>query len=316
MPTIVDSMAYGWTMRTTVLPDLARLCGRTAWRWLRWAVRGWNEDRAMTLGAAIAFYALTSLIPILILTIAVAAVLFGPAAAEGAVIDGLRGYIGDRGAQQIEEAIKIASNAYDGRFAIALALATLVFSATGMLAELRDSLNLIFRCRPRQRPGWWSFLLGRLLGIALILSFGIVLLASLAASAVLAAVGELFAPDLSSVETLMQWVNAGISFVFTTIFFSLAFAILPDRQLSWLSLLIGSVASSVLFSAGRFVIGFYLGVTDYGSAWGAAAAIVALLFWVWSSVLVFLFGAELARAWADKPWMDRPAGLEPSASGH
>ncbi len=282
-------------------------------RWLRWAVEGWASDRATTLGAAIAFYALTSLIPILILTTAVAGLLFGGAAAEGAVIEGLAGYIGTNGARQIQEAIRAVSNAYDGTFAIAIALATLLFSATGMLSELRDSLNLIFRCKLRQRPGWWSFLLGRLLGVALILAFGVVLLVSLTASAVIVAVGQLVVPYLAGAESLMQWVNAAISFFFTTIFFALAFAILPDRQLSWLPLLIGSVASSVLFTTGRFVIGFYLGVTNYGSAWGAAAAIVALLFWVWSSVLIFLFGAELARSWADEPWVERERRFEPAS---
>jgi membrane protein len=271
------------------------------WRWLRDAVNGWIADRAMTLGAALAFYALSSVVPMLVLTIAVAGIVFGPDAARGAVIEQLTTFLGEEGARQIETALNAVGRAGDGVLAVAIAIGTLMLSATGMLSELRDSLNVIFRAPPPERPGWLVWIIGRLLSIALIASFGALLLASLALGAVLTALGDLLQTYLPLAEVALQVLNQLASFVVTAAFFALVFAILPSRRLPPGPVLFGAGTAALLFTVAKFGVGLYLGIADYRSTWGAAGAIAAMLFWIWVSSLIFLFGAELARAAAGLP---------------
>jgi membrane protein len=260
------------------------------------AGRNWIGDRATTLGAAIAFFALSSVVPMLVLTIAIAAFVWGGEAAQGAVMLQLERFLGADGARQVGAALDAVSNAGDGILAAAIATATLLFSATGMLSEVRDSLNVIFRAPPPERPGWLVWIIGRLLSIALIAAFGALLLATLGLSAALTALGGLLDSYLPVARGSLQVLTQVASFIVTTVLFALVFAILPSRRPPPLPLLYGAAAGGLLFTAAKFGVSFYLGIADYRSTWGAAGAIAAMLFWIWVSSLIFLFGAELAAA--------------------
>lgn len=248
------------------------------------------------MGAAIAFYGLSSIVPIFALIGGVTALLLGEQAVEGAILIRLGAFIGADGAALILNAMHAVRQADGGALTIAIAVVTLAFTATGMIAEIRESLNVIFGGPEVKRPGWLLWLVGRLLSAALIAAFGALLLTSMAVSAALAMLGAFLRDLLPVAEHALQWLTQAISFLMTAIFFGAAYAILPSRRPRPLPLAVGAASASLLFTGAKFVIGLYLGFAAYESTWGAASAVAVMLFWVWVSSLIFLFGAELARA--------------------
>ena len=258
----------------------------------------WLDAAAPTLGASIAFYTVFALAPLLIVTIAVAALVFGEDAARGQIVQEIEGLIGTRAAEAIETMILSSSVDSRGPLATALGLVTILVGATGVFAELRRALDRL--ADPRGTgPAFTSLLRMRLVGLALLLGLGFLVIASLVLSAVLAA----FAGYLSNVIPSMQFAFAGLDVASSTLVLSLAFAGLlrwvPDQPPSRRGVWIGAISAAALFSVGKTLIGMYLGRASVTSSFGAAASFAVILLWTWYSSQILLFGAAVGLGYDD-----------------
>jgi membrane protein len=280
------------------------------WRILAVAWAGWNKDKAPRLGAALAYYTLFSLAPLLIIAIAVAGFVFGEEAAQGHIVAELRGLLGDDGAAALEDIVKHSRRSESGLLASAIAVFTLFLGASGVFVELKGALNVVWDVPPREgSAGWKEFLRERLASFAMVLSVGFLLLVSLVANALLAASGGVLARYLPRFGPAEAAAGVVLSFAMTTLLFALLFKFLPDRPIPWKDVWVGAAVTALLFSIGRQLIGLYLGRSSLGSVYGAAASIVVLIVWVYYAAQIFLLGAELTQARAE----ERRATAPPSA---
>jgi len=273
------------------------LASRDAFDVVRDAGRGWDEDNALRLGAALSFYAVLAFPPIFVVAISIAGLLFGQDAAEEGLLHQLSGLLGTSGSRMFKETIQAASRPKEGFLAAGLGLLVLLFGATGVFVELRDALNLIWKV-PSRGGVLRGLLKGRLLAFNLVVGTGFLLIVSLVVSAGLAALAESVGSHLKGLDGVMKGLDFGVSFAVIATLFALIFKILPDVSLSWRDVWLGAVVTSLLFTAAKFAIGAYLGTTQIASAYGAAGSVVLLLLWVYYSSLIFLFGAELTRSYA------------------
>jgi membrane protein len=273
-----------------------------------WA--GWNRDNAPRLGAALAYYTLFSLAPLLIIVIAVAGLVFGQAAAQGHIVAEMRGLLGDAGARALEDMVEHSRKAETGLLATAAAVFTLFLGASGAFVELKGALNIVWDVEEDRRPhGLKGLVRERLASFAMVLVVGFLLLVSLLANAALAASGGVLARFLPQFGVLAQVASALSSFAMTTALFGLMFKFLPDRDIAWKDVWAGAALTSLLFSLGRQLIGLYLGRSSLASVYGAAGSIVVLVVWVYYAAQIFLLGAELTQAWSGRP---RARGAPPA----
>jgi membrane protein len=266
---------------------------------LKEAAAAWYDDRAQRMGAALAYYSVFSIAPLLILAIAVAGLLLGPKAATGQVVEELRGTFGDKAALAVQETLVSFDDQRTGLTATVISIITLLFGAMGAFNELQDALNTIWKVKPR--PGWGikDFFRYRFLSFLMVLATGFLLLSSLLATAFIEGVRKYLPPDLLPGDLrLWQGINSLVSFGLVTILFAMIFKILPDVRLAWKDMWAGAVITALLFSLGKFLIGLYLGRTTVSSAYGAAGSVVIILIWVYYSAQILLFGAELTRAFS------------------
>ena len=287
---------------------------RKAWAFILAIINNFIADRAMTRGAAIAYYTTFSLAPILLLVIAVAGLVFGEEAVRGAILRELGGLMGGDGAKALEEMVQSASDTGSGIAATTVSVILLVIAATTVLAELQDALNVIWNAPPQNISGWWSLIRARLLSLALIGAIAFLLLASLAVSAAVTAFGKYFAGAEGS--ALLEVLNFVVSFLVLTGLFALVYKILPDRRLAWRDVGVGAAVTAALFSIGKFLIGFYLGTTDLASSYGAAGALILVLVWVYYSAQIFLLGAEFTKVYALGPQRSEELAEEPPSTKH
>jgi membrane protein len=268
-----------------------------AWVLVSESIMEWMNDRASRKGAALAFYTVFSLAPILILSIAIAGLFFGQDAARGEIFDEVRDLIGPDGALAIQAMIQNASRPGAGTLATLVGLVTLFIGATTALAELKDGLDQIWHAPPEKTSGFWYFLRKRLLSIGLILSLGFLLLVSLAFSAVLTVLAKRWGPqDVTGV--VLQVINFLFSFVLVTLLFAMIYKILPAVRIAWRDVIIGAVTTALLFNIGKFMIGLYLGNSAVASSYGAAGSVILVLIWVYYSAQIFLLGAEFTKVYA------------------
>ncbi|MFC7397515.1 YihY/virulence factor BrkB family protein [Chelatococcus sp. GCM10030263] len=272
----------------------------------RGTIAGWWEDRAMSLGAAIAFYAVFSLAPMLLMVIAIAGLAFGHDAAQGAIVRELGGLIGTEGAGLLQAMIADARNFGSGILGTIIGLVTFLLLATGALVEIQDALNIIWKAGRPSTVGLWAFLRGRLLSFALIASLGFLLLVSLLVDAALAAASNYLAGVFPGVATALIAGNFVLGLFFAVLLFALIFAILPNARPSWREVLSGAVLSGILFTFGKFVIGLVVGRSGALSTYGAAASIMTIMLWVYYSSQILLLGAEFGKTLGD--WHDRRTG--------
>jgi membrane protein len=265
----------------------------------RQALVAWNNDYAPSMGAALSYYTLFSLAPLLLIAIALAGAVFGEEAARGQVVGGLAGLIGVEGAAAVEDLLKNARTPATNFFASVVSIATLLIGATSVFAELQSALDRIWRAPAQtQRSGLMALLRGRLLSFGLVVSIGFLLLVSLVVSAAVAALGSWSADRLPGWETVLHVVNSGISFAVTGLMFAAIYRVLPSVQIPWRDVWVGAWVTALLFTAGKFVIGLYIGKAAVTSAFGAAGTIVVLLIWVYYSAQIFLLGAEFTWVYA------------------
>ena len=260
-------------------------------------VRGWLDDRCASRSAALAFYTVLSVAPILVIAVAVAGAVFGAEAASGALVGELRQLIGDAGARLVEELLSNARYEHSGMLATVLAGATLLVGATTAFAEMKDSLDQIWGTEPAPRGGSILTLLRtRLLSFGMVLVLAFLLLVSLIVSAALTAIQHFLGAysEIASGRTATLL----LSFILVTLLFAVIFKFLPQRRLSWRNAGIGALVTAFLFMLGRFAIGLYIGNSAVASTFGAAASLVVLMLWVYYSTMIFFLGAEFAKLWS------------------
>jgi membrane protein len=265
---------------------------------MRCAVSEWMEHRAASKGAALAFYSLFSLAPILVLVIAVAGFFYGTEAAQGQLMGQLRGLVGAQGAETIQAILAGARNKDSGLIATIVASVLLVVGATSAFAELKDSLDEIWDVPPPKDASWWDTIRTRLLSFGLILTLGLLLMTSLVISAALNVVEKFIGGMWHDATVILGWVASGFSFLVIATMFGAIYKLLPRTKLSWHDVTIGALGTAVLFILGKFVIGLYIGNSGATSSFGAAGSLIALLLWVYYSAQIFFLGAEFARQYA------------------
>jgi membrane protein len=257
--------------------------------------KGWREDNASSMGAALAFYTLFSLAPLLLVALAFAGFFFDRSQAQGVLIAQLAQLVGERPAHGVEMMLQAASDQMAARKSAAFGFLTLLLGATTVFAELRTDLNRIWRCKLDKVNGVWGFIRTRLLSFGLVVSIGFLLLVSLVVSAVISAVGDVLLPGSSFVARAGEFVT---SFVVLTALFAMIYKLLPSRHIPWDDVWVGAAVTSLLFWVGKYVIGLYIAKSSVASSFGAAGTVVVIIAWVYYSSLIFFFGAEFTREYA------------------
>jgi len=265
---------------------------------MRCAVTEWLSHRASSKGAALAFYTLFSLAPILVLVIAIAGFFYGNDAAQGQLLDELRGLVGKQGAETIQAILAGARNKESGKLATLIATALLLVGATSAFAELKDSLDEIWDVPPPKDATWWDTVRTRLLSFGLILTLGLLLMFTLVVSAALSVLEKYLGGVWHSATIVLGWVAWGISFLVIAVMFGAIYKLLPRVKLSWHDVTIGALGTAIMFTLGKFAIGLYIGNSGTASSFGAAGSLIALLLWVYYSAQIFFLGAEFARQYA------------------
>jgi membrane protein len=278
----------------------ARLNFKTIGGLLKETFDEWNEDKASRLAAALAYYTIFSLAPLLIIAIAIAGSIFGEEAARGEIVGQIQGLVGRSGAEVIETAIENANKPATGTIASLISIVALLFGATGVFSQLRDALNTIWEVQPKPGRPLKGFIRQNILSFTMVLGIGFLLLVSLIISAVLAAINSYFSNLLPGFDLMWRIANFIISFGVTTLMFAMMFKFLPDAKITWGDVLIGAVITSLLFSIGRFLLGAYLGNGSFGSTYGAAGSLVVILAWVYYAAQILFFGAEFTQVYARK----------------
>jgi membrane protein len=267
---------------------------------LRQAGAAWLADNAPRLGAALAFYTLFSLAPVVIVAVSVAGIVFGEKAAQGEIVRQFQGLMGTQGATAIETIIQSTNRPALGVFATALGLLAILVGASGAFNELQDALNTIWKVDSRTKSFWTVTSRQRFFSLGLVVATGFVLLTSLVVTAALAA-AERFVSNLLPISViLLESINFVFSFGMITILFALILKLIPDTTIPWRDVRMGAAVTSLLFTVGKVVIGFYLGHSALTSAYGAAASLVIFLIWIYYSAQILLFGAELTHVYALK----------------
>ena len=288
-------------MKAKSAGERPRLNAKGIFNLLKEAAKEWSEDKVPRLGAALAYYTVFSLAPLLILVISIAGLTLGQReSAQEAVVSQLRGLVGEEGASVIETAIENSSDTGAGILGTIISVGTLLFGALGAFGQLQDALNTIWEVKPKPGRGIVGVLMSRLLSFGMILVIGFLLVASLAVSAALAGIGTLVGNIIPGPEIVMEIINFIISFVVISGLFALMFKYLPDAKIAWRDVMVGAVATALLFTIGKTLIGLYLGNASVTSTYGAAGSLVVLLLWMYYSAQIFLFGAELTQVYANR----------------
>nr|WP_295832756.1 YihY/virulence factor BrkB family protein [uncultured Azospirillum sp.] len=278
------------------------------------AAYGWMNDDAMSMAASIAFYTIFSLAPLAILVIALAGLVFGDEAARGALVDQLTALVGHDAGETVQGMIARAGERETGIVASVIGIGTIIVGATTVFVELQTALNRIWRVAAPQESTITWLVRVRLKALALIGAIGFLLIVSLVVSAALAAAGRWAAGYLPAMPSLLWLVDMVTSWAVLTGLFAMIYRILPDTYIRWTDVWLGAAANAFLFAVGKFLIGFYIATSGVVSVYGAAGSFVLILLWVYYSAVIFLFGAELTRAYSERSGSRaRMPGLNPEA---
>lgn len=266
---------------------------------LRKASASWLADYAPSMGAALSYYSVFSLAPLLLIVISIAGLVFGQDAVRGEVFEQLQGLLGTEASRAIEGLLISVSKPAEGMASTAIGMALLLIGATSVFGELQDALDRIWRAPERDRSGGlWGLVRARLLSFGMILGMAFLLMVSLVFSAVLAALGKWWSGAFGEWALIAQFFNLGVGFVMTTGVFAMIYKIMPRVRVTWHDVWLGAIATSLLFTGGRFLIGLYIGRSDLASAFGAAGSLIVVFVWVYYSAQIFLLGAEFTWVYA------------------
>jgi membrane protein len=270
----------------------------TAWSLARETMTSWSEDYASSMGAALAYYTMFSIAPLLLIVISVAGLFFGEQAARGEILDQLEGLMGVDGAHAVQALLASVNHPRAGIFATLFGFGALVVGATTVIGELQNALDRIWRAPRRHDEGSVAkWVRSRLLSLGMIMGIGFLLMVSLLASALLAGVQRWFGRyvDLGAAASAVDFT---LSFAFITVAFAMIYKLMPRVRVEWRDVGIGAVVTSLLFTVGKMAIGLYIGRSAVASTFGAAASLVAMVVWVYWSAQIFLLGAEFTWVYA------------------
>lgn len=268
------------------------------WHLLRQAAIAWSEDDGPSRGAALAYYTVFSVAPMLLIAVAVAGLIFGVEAARGELVSQLSGLMGEEGARAIEALVRSAAKPHEGIAATAIALGALLIGATTVFAELQNALDHIWRVPGQRSKGLLRLVSTRLLSFGMILGVGFLLTVSLVLSAVVAAMGKRWGPAMGEWPLIAEALNFGAGFVLVMLMFAMIYKVMPRTPVRWRDVWIGAGVTAMLFTIGKSLIGLYIGRSGVTSSFGAAGSLVLLLLWVYYSAQIFLLGAEFTHAYA------------------
>ena len=271
-----------------------------SWLWLvvRGAATEWTTDKVPRLAAAIAFYSLFSLAPIVIIAVAIAGAVFGPAAAHRELLDQAQYLVGPDGAEAIRLLIKHAPRREASALATLAGVATMLFAATGAFTELKDALDTIWEVQPKPGLGIVTLIKQRFLSFAMVLVIGFLMLVSLVITTCLAVLSETTSRLLPEAIFFMQALHFVMALGLITLLFALIYKVLPDAKVAWRDVWLGAGITALLFSTGKSLFGLYLGHSSIGSSYGAAGSLVIVILWTYYSSLILLFGAEMTQVQA------------------
>jgi membrane protein len=272
---------------------------QTFWKMLKETFSQWSEDKPFQLAAALAYYTLFSLAPLLLIAITIAGLVFGREATQQQIINTFGGLVGPQGAQAIQGMLQGASQPQSGVLGTLLGIVTLLIGAGGVVGQLQDSLNTIWGVAPKPGRGLLGMLQDRFVSLGMVLGVGFLLLVSLVVSTVLSAAIHFMSGVLPGGEALWHIVELLVSFGFITLLFALIYKFLPAVEIGWRDVGVGAGMTALLFMVGKLLIGLYLGRSGIGSAYGAAGSLVLVLVWVYYSGLIFFFGAEFTQVYAN-----------------
>ena len=277
-----------------------KLAWRSWWELVKKAGSAWVDDYAPSMGAALSYYTVFSLAPLLLLVVAIAGLVFGDEAVRGELFGQLNGLMGEDAAKAIEGLLVSVSEPKKGILATVVGIGLLLLGATTVFGELQDALDRIWRAPARDKAsGLWGLVRARLLSFGMILGIAFLLMVSLVLGAVIAALGKVFDGFFGGWETLAQIVNLAIGFGLTTAVFALIYKMMPRVKVDWRDVWVGAIVTSLLFPLGKFRIGLYIGKSGVASGFGAAGSLVVIFVWVYWSSQVFLFGAEFTWVYAN-----------------
>lgn len=256
-----------------------------------------GEDKAPRLGAALAYYTIFSVGPLLLIAVAMAGLFLGQEAAQGQISEQLGKFFGPQMATSLEQMIQAAAKPKSGRLATIVGLLTLMLGASGVFGQLKDAMNTIWNVQPKKASGIKGFIVQRFLSMAMVLGIGFLLLVTLVFDTVIAAMGPML-ERLIGGEAIVHGLSLLLSFAVSTVLFAAIFRVLPDIDIAWRDVWLGAVFTSILFVIGKWGIGLYLGKAAVGSAYGAAGSLVILLVWVYWSAQILFFGSEFTQVYA------------------
>ncbi len=266
------------------------------WQMLKETFSDFIADSALSRAAAIAFYTVLSIGPVLLICVAIAGLVFGEDAAQGAMVDQLRGLMGDQAAQMVQSMVAGAGRQRTGIWATALGIITLLLTASGVFGEMQSALNLIWRAEPK--AGLTTILKARAASLGLVATMGFLMLVSLVISAALTGLGNYLNAIWPGIQTVLIIANFVITFVIISAMFTAIYKLLPDRVLRWRDVIVGAIATALLFTVGKTLIGIYIATSAVASTYGAAGALIIVLLWIYYSSVIFLLGSEFTKAWA------------------
>jgi membrane protein len=270
------------------------------WKLLKDTVLSFIEDNALSRGAAIAFYTVTSLAPVLLIVIAIAGLAFGRDAAQNAIIGHLSGLMGLQAAEVLQSAVASASGAPSGIIATIIGMMTLMITASGVFGELQSTLNAIWRAEQTGLITVSRLIRARAASLGLVAALGFLLMVSLVVSAALTALGNHLNSVLPFGELLLPAMHFVVSLLLISALFAAIYKVLPDRHLEWRDVVVGGVVTAILFNIGKSLIGWYIGSSVVTSSYGAAGALIVLLLWVYYSIQMFLLGAEFTKIYSNR----------------
>ena len=272
---------------------------KQVWSLFREAVDAWMEDYAPSMGAALAYYTLFSIAPLLLIVIGLAGLIFGDEAARGEIFGQLQGLMGDEGAAAVERLLQSVDKPEGGAIASLTGIVMLALGATTVFGELQNALDRIWRAPARKKTsGWWNLLRSRLLSFGMILGVSFLLMVSLVMSALVSALGKLWGPAFKGWESMAHLLDILVSFGIVTLMFAMIYKLIPRVHIRWRDVWVGAAVTAALFALGKFIIGLYLGKSSVASAFGAAGSLVVMMVWVYYSAQLFLLGAEFTWVYA------------------
>jgi membrane protein len=269
-----------------------------AWILIKSTVLSFIEDDALSKGAAIAFYTVTSIAPILLIVVAVAGLAFGTEAAQNGIVGQLTGLIGKESAEFLQSAIANAQNKSAGTLATLIGVVTIIVTASGVFGEMQSALNAIWKIDSSGTP-ISRLIRARAASLGLVVSLGFLMMVSLVVSAGLTALGDYLDAVLPFGKIVLAILNGIVSVLLISVLFAAIYKVLPDRPIQWRDVVVGSAATALLFTGGKSLIGWYIGSSAVASTYGAAGALIVILLWVYYSAQIFLLGAEFTKAYSD-----------------